>query len=53
MADLDERLNQLISDQESMKKVLEMAKAILAQRDSANPAPAEEAPPVPTPAPAP
>ena len=52
MADLDERLNQLISDQESMKKVLEMAKAILAQRDSANPAPAEEAPPVPTPAPA-
>ena len=53
MADLDERLNQLISDQESMQKVLEMAKAILAQRDSANPAPAEEAPPVPTPAPAP
>ena len=53
MADLDERLNQLISDQESMKKVLEMAKAILAQRDSANPAPAEEAPPVPAPAPQP
>ena len=53
MADLDERLNQLISDQESMKKVLEMAKAILAQRDSANPAPAEEAPPVYTPSPAP
>lgn len=33
MADLDERLNRLISDPESMKKVLEAAKAILAQRD--------------------
>lgn len=43
MADLDERLNQLISDQESMKKVLAMAKAILAQRDSATPEPAQPA----------
>ena len=35
MADLDDRLDRLISDQESMRKVLEMAKTILAQRDSA------------------
>lgn len=53
MADLDERLNQLISDQENMNKVLEMAKAILAQRDSASPEPAKEVPPVPPQQPAP
>lgn len=35
MADLDDRLDRLISDQESMRKVLETAKIILAQRDSA------------------
>ena len=35
MADLNDRLDRLISDQESMRKVLEMAKTILAQRDSA------------------
>lgn len=35
MADLDDRLDRLISDQESMRKVLETAKTILAQRDSA------------------
>ena len=35
MADLDERLDRLIADQESMRKVLDMAKTILAQRDSA------------------
>ena len=40
MADLDERLSQLISDQESMKKVLEIAKVIMTQRDSDTPAPA-------------
>ena len=37
MADLDARLNQLISDQESRQKVLDAAKAILAQRDSVHP----------------
>lgn len=54
MADLDERLDQLITDQESMRKVLEMAKTILAQRDSAEPASAiepEPATPGTTPAP--
>lgn len=34
MADLNERLDRLIADQDSMKKVLEMARTILAQRDS-------------------
>lgn len=42
MADLDERLDRLITDQESMRKVVEMAKTILAQRDSAGPASANE-----------
>lgn len=46
MADLDERLDRLIADQESMRKVLDMAKTILAQRDSAASASATEpAPP--------
>lgn len=45
MADLDERLDRLIADQESMRKVLDMAKTILAQRDSAASASATE--PVP------
>jgi len=35
MADLDDRLDRLISYHESMRKVLETAKTILAQRDSA------------------
>ncbi len=34
MADLNDRLDRLISDQDSMKRVLEMARTILAQRDS-------------------
>lgn len=38
MTDLDERLDRLISDQESMRKVLDMAKTLLTQRDSAEPA---------------
>lgn len=54
MADLDERLDRLISDQESMRKVLEMAKTILAQQDSAASASATEPPtPAAEPAPAP
>lgn len=44
MADLDDRLDRLISDQESMRKVLEMAKTILAQRDSAASASAADTP---------
>lgn len=48
MADLDARLNQLISDQESRQKVLDAAKAILAQRDSVHP---ERESPSPAPAP--
>ena len=51
MADLDDRLDRLISDQESMRKVLEMAKTILAQRDSAASASASD-PPVETAQPA-
>ena len=49
MADLDARLNQLISDQESRQKVLDAAKAILAQRDSVHPE-GESAAPVSPPA---
>ena len=33
MADLDDRLNRLISDPQSVKKVLETARTIMAQRD--------------------
>lgn len=51
MADLDDRLDRLISDQESMRKVLEMAKTILAQRDSAASASVSD-PPVETAQPA-
>lgn len=36
MADLDERLNRLISDEDSMKRVLELASAVMAQRGSAS-----------------
>lgn len=46
MADLDERLDRLITDQESMRKVLEMAQAILAQRDSNEPDSAIKSEPV-------
>ncbi|MBQ7491938.1 MAG: hypothetical protein IJT76_05015 [Clostridia bacterium] len=41
MADLDERLNRLVTDQDSMKKVVETAKAILAQRNGPDPGSAE------------
>ncbi len=49
MADLNERLDRLISDQDSMKRVLEMARTILAQRDSQGSGSAEESPPHPEP----
>lgn len=39
MADLDERLNQLLSDQDTVNRILEVAKLIQAQRDSQNPEP--------------
>ena len=41
MADLDERLNQLLSDQDTVNRILEVAKLIQAQRDSQNPEPAK------------
>lgn len=41
MADLDERLDRLVADQDSMKKVVETAKAILAQRNGPDPGSAE------------
>ncbi len=50
MADLNERLERLVSDQDSMKKVLELAQNILAQREAASATsaqteePAEQAP---------
>lgn len=47
MADLDERLNQLLSDQDTVNKILEVAKALQVQRDSASPEPAKTEPPVP------
>ncbi len=53
MADLNERLDRLISDQDSMKRVLDMARTILAQRDSPGTASAEEASVVPEPSAAP
>lgn len=39
MTDLDERLNQLLSDQDTVNRILEVAKLIQAQRDSQNPEP--------------
>ena len=39
MADLDERLNQLLSDQDTVNRILELAKLIQAQWDSQNPEP--------------
>ncbi len=50
MADLNERLDRLISDQDSMKRVLDMARTILAQRDSPGTVSAEQPPPEPEPA---
>lgn len=49
MADLDERLNRLVADQDSMKKVVETAKAILAQRNGPDPGSAETSDTSPTP----
>lgn len=49
MADLDERLNQLLSDQNTVNKILEIAKVLQAQRDSASPEPAKPEPPAPQP----
>ena len=48
MPDLDERLNQLISNQEGQQKVLDAAKAILAQRGSVHPE-SESTPSAPAP----
>lgn len=47
MAELDQRLEQLLSDPEGMQKVLDAAKAILSQRENALPAQAQssETPP--------
>lgn len=49
MAELDERLDQLLSDPEGMRKVLDAARAVLAQREGAAPTEAsalpESAPP--------
>lgn len=42
MADLDDRLNRLISDPQSVKKVLETARTIMAQRDGAEHESAQE-----------
>ena len=39
MADLDERLNQLLSDQDTVNRILELARLIQAQRDSQHPEP--------------
>ena len=39
MADLDERLNQLLSDQDTMNRILELANLIQSKRDSQNPEP--------------
>ena len=39
MADLDERLNQLLSDQDTVNRILELARLIQTQRDSQNPEP--------------
>ncbi len=50
MADLNERLERLLSDQDSMQRVLEMAKTILAQRDSVGEEPVQEPLPEPEPA---
>lgn len=47
MADLDERLNQLLSDQDTVNRILELARLIQAQRDSQNPEPVKSPAPAP------
>lgn len=47
MAELDQRLEQLLSDPEGMQKVLDAAKAILAQRENASSAKASPSEPPP------
>ena len=50
MADLDERLTQLLSDPDTVNRILAVANAIQAQRDNPHPEPAKpEAPPEPQP----
>lgn len=45
MADIDDRLSQMLSDPESMKKVMDIASSIMAQRnESAQDAPEDSAP---------
>lgn len=53
MADLDERLSQLLSDPDTVNRILAVANAIQAQRDSIHPEPAKPdvSPEVPTNAP--
>lgn len=45
MAELDDRLKRLVSDENSMKRVLDMASAIMAQRNAAHAAPEPPAEP--------
>ena len=45
MAELDDRLKRLVSDEHSMKRVLDMASAIMAQRNAAHAAPEPPAEP--------
>lgn len=44
MAELEERFSQLLADPEQMQKVVDMARAILSQRESAPSAPSSPAP---------
>ena len=46
MADLDERLSQLLSDPAAMERLTELARAIQTRQNSADPAAAEPKPPV-------
>ncbi|MEA5039577.1 MAG: hypothetical protein VB086_07035 [Clostridiaceae bacterium] len=43
MAEMDDRLKRLVSDEQSMKRVLDMASAIMAQRNAAHAAPEKAA----------
>lgn len=49
MADLDERLNQLLSDRDTVNKILEVAKLLQDQRSSRDPEPATPPPAAPPP----
>lgn len=49
MADLDERLSQLLSDPAAMERLTELARAIQTRQNSADPAAPTQEPPVPPP----